>query len=148
VRPLRFCPPTMNNPPPSSASSKAPSPRWILVVDDEPSMRHLIDLVLKKQALAVQVAGSAETALEMVKRMGSPPTLVICDVLMPSIDGLELVRRMCGRFPGLNVIFISGHLSDVSWWPTDLREHRFLAKPFENAHLLAAVDEALSGGTG
>jgi DNA-binding NtrC family response regulator len=117
-------------------------------VDDEPSMRHLIDLVLKKQALAVQVAGSAETALEMVKRMGSPPTLVICDVLMPSIDGLELVRRMCGRFPGLNVIFISGHLSDVSWWPTDLREHRFLAKPFENAHLLAAVDEALSGGTG
>lgn len=117
-------------------------------MDDEPSMRQLIELVLKKKGWSVQVAGSAETALELVKRAGSPPILAICDVLMPNIDGLELVRRMCGRFPGLNVIFISGHLSDVSWWPTDLREHRFLAKPFENAHLLAAVDEALSDGTG
>jgi DNA-binding NtrC family response regulator len=138
----------MNNPPPSSASTKTPATRWILVVDDEPSMRHLIELVLKKQGWTVQVAGSAETALDLVKKAGTPPTLAICDVLMPSIDGLELVRRMCGRLPGLNVIFISGHLSDVSWWPTDLREHRFLAKPFENAQLLAAVGEALSDGTG
>jgi FixJ family two-component response regulator len=52
---------------------------------------------------------------------------------------------MCARIPGLDVIFISGHLTDVSWWPTDLRDHRFLAKPFDNAHLIAVVREALSG---
>jgi DNA-binding NtrC family response regulator len=137
----------MNKPPQSTESPKTPPPRWILVVDDEPSMRHLVELVLKKQGWTVQVAGSAEAALELVKRSATPPVLAICDVLMPAIDGLELVRRMCARIPGLNVIFISGHLSDVSWWPTDLREHRFLAKPFENAHLVAAVDEALSDGT-
>ena len=137
----------MNKSSPSPTSSKSPQPRWILVVDDESSMRHLIELVLKKQGWTVQSAASAEEALDMVKKAASPPTLAICDVLMPNIDGLELVRRMCARFPGLNVIFISGHLSDVSWWPTDLREHRFLAKPFENAHLLAAVDEALTGGS-
>jgi FixJ family two-component response regulator len=118
------------------------------VVDDEASMRQLIELVLQKEGWKVQTANGAEAALECVKAAGRPPSLVICDVLMPGIDGLELMRRMCGRFAGLDVIFISGHLSDVSWWPTDLREHRFLAKPFENAQLIAAVDEAIADGSG
>ena len=138
----------MNKSAPSPTSAKPRPPRWVLVVDDEASMRHLIELVLKKQGWTVQAASSAEAALELVKKAGAPPTLVICDVLMPDIDGLELVRRMCGRYPGHNVIFISGHRSDVSWWPTDLREHRFLAKPFENAALIAAVDEAIADGSG
>jgi len=111
-------------------------------------MRHLIELVLKKRGWTVLTASGAEAALDVVKKASCPPALVICDVLMPAIDGLELMRRMCARFRGLNVIFISGHLSDVSWWPTDLREHRFLAKPFENAHLVAAVDEAIADGSG
>ena len=80
-------------------------------------------------------------ALELAVR---PPALVICDVLMPELDGLELVRRMCARIPTLNVIFVSGHLTDVSWWPSDLKEHRFLPKPFENAQLVNAVKDAIS----
>jgi DNA-binding NtrC family response regulator len=111
-------------------------------------MRQLIELVLKKEGWKVQTANGAEEALETVKAAGRPPSLVICDVLMPGTDGLELMRRMCGRIAGLDVIFISGHLSDVSWWPTDLREHRFLAKPFENAQLLTAVGEAIADGSG
>jgi FixJ family two-component response regulator len=67
---------------------------------------------------------------------------------MPGVDGLELIRRMCARTAGLNVIFVSGHLTDVSWWPADLREHRFLGKPFDNAQLLAAAREALDGNPG
>jgi len=139
----------MNNTSKASTPSKpAPPARWILVVDDEPSMRQLIEIVLKKQGWNVRATGGAEEAMEAVKAADRPPSLVICDVLMPRVDGLELMRRMCGRLPGLDVIFISGHLSDVSWWPTDLREHRFLAKPFENAHLIAAVGEALNDGSG
>jgi two-component system cell cycle sensor histidine kinase/response regulator CckA len=120
-----------------------PSP-WILVVDDEPSMRLLIEVVLHSQGWTVVTTDGAEGALYTLKANARPPAVVICDVLMPGLDGLELVRRMCARLPELNVIFISGRLSDVSWWPTDLREHRFLAKPFEKAQLVEAVREALS----
>ena len=64
--------------------------------------------------------------------------------MMPRIDGLELTRRMLTRVPKLKVILISGHLTDLSWWPTDMREHRFLSKPFSNGDLVTAVQEALA----
>jgi two-component system cell cycle sensor histidine kinase/response regulator CckA len=129
--------------PSDPSRAAAPSP-WILVVDDEPSMRLLIEVVLNSQGWSAVTADGADDALDALKARGRPPAVVICDVLMPGLDGLELVRRMCARLPDLNVIFISGRLSDVSWWPTDLREHRFLAKPFEKAQLIAAVRDALS----
>jgi two-component system cell cycle sensor histidine kinase/response regulator CckA len=108
-------------------------------------MRLLIEVILRGQGWTVISANGGERALELLKSTPQAPAVVICDVLMPGIDGLELVRRMCARLPNLNVIFISGRLSDVSWWPTDLREHRFLAKPFEKGQLVAAVREALTG---
>jgi two-component system, cell cycle sensor histidine kinase and response regulator CckA len=125
-------------------SRPAPPSRWILVVDDEPSMRLLIEVVLNSQGWSAVCVDGSEGALDALRAHVEPPAVVICDVLMPGLDGLELVRRMCARIPDLNVIFISGRLSDVSWWPTDLREHRFLAKPFERAQLIEAVREALS----
>jgi two-component system cell cycle sensor histidine kinase/response regulator CckA len=135
----------MNDPNLASDPSRSaiPSP-WILVVDDEPSMRMLIEVVLNSQGWKVVTTDGAEDALDALKARALPPAVVVCDVLMPGLDGLELVRRMCARLPELNVIFISGQLSDVSWWPTDLKEHRFLAKPFERAQLIEAVREALA----
>jgi DNA-binding NtrC family response regulator len=118
---------------------------WILVIDDESSMRVLIEAVLRTQGWAARMADGAEQAFEVVGSASQPPSLVICDVLMPGLDGLELIRRMSAKLPGLSVIFISGHLSDVSWWPTDLREHRFLAKPFEVSQLVSTVRDALAG---
>ena len=106
----------MNKPDLLATSSKSlPAPQWILVVDDEPSMRNLINAVLRVQGWTVQAVAGAEEALAAIKAATRPPSLVICDVLMQSMDGLELVRRMCARIPGLNVIFISGYLTDVSW---------------------------------
>ena len=117
---------------------------WILVVDDEPSIRRLMEFVLKTQGWNVFTADGSAQAMQALELAVRPPALVICDVLMPELDGLELVRRMCARIPTLNVIFVSGHLTDVSWWPSDLKEHRFLPKPFENAQLVNAVKDAIS----
>jgi FixJ family two-component response regulator len=63
---------------------------------------------------------------------------------MPGIDGLELTRRLLARLPQLKVILISGHLMDLSWWPTDLREICFLTKPFSNDQLIQAVKQAIA----
>lgn len=120
-----------------------PERPWILVVDDEPAMRRLIQIVLHANGWTVLAADGADQAFEMLKHSTKPPAVVISDVLMPRIDGMALVRKMCSIVPNLNVIFISGHLTDVSWWPADLREHRFLAKPFENSQLVNAVKDAL-----
>ena len=108
-------------------------------------MRILIETVLRTNGWTARLADGAEQALEAVRSASHPPAVVICDVLMPGLDGLELIRRMSSKLPDLPVIFISGHLTDVSWWPTDLREHRFLAKPFEVDQLVTAVRDALSG---
>jgi two-component system cell cycle sensor histidine kinase/response regulator CckA len=117
--------------------------RWILVVDDEPAMRMLIELVLNAKGWTVRTADGAGEALAAIGDGAKPPVLVICDVLMPGIDGLELVRRMRDRVSGLNVLFISGRLTEASLWPSDLRDQRFLQKPFDDRQLLAAVHDAL-----
>jgi len=116
-------------------------------VDDEPSMRSLIEIVLQSRGYTVKAAGGAEETMAVINAAKEPPALVICDVMMPNVDGLELVRRLCARIPGLSAIFVSGHLTDVSWWPKDLRDQRFLSKPFDNQLLLTAVSEALAEDT-
>lgn len=117
---------------------------WILLVDDEPAILQLIGTVLGSQGWPVRVARNAEAATALLEASPTPPTLLICDVLMPGIDGLEMTRRIVTRLPKLKVIFISGHLEDVSWWPSDLCEYRFVPKPFTNDQLAAVVAEVLS----
>jgi DNA-binding NtrC family response regulator len=117
---------------------------WILVVDDEAAILRLIEAVLQGQGWTVFTADTGEKALVALKAAAHPPSVVICAVLMPRVDGLELTRRLLAQVPDLKVIHISGHLTDLSWWPTDMREHRFLAKPFSNDDLIAAVRAALA----
>jgi two-component system cell cycle sensor histidine kinase/response regulator CckA len=113
-------------------------------VDDEPAMRQLIETVLESQHLSVRAADGATAAMAVLNSVPTPPALLICDVLMPGVDGLELTRRMLARLPNLKVILISGHLVELSWWPTDLREICFLTKPFSNDQLIDAVKLALA----
>ncbi|MSU69734.1 MAG: response regulator [Opitutaceae bacterium] len=117
---------------------------WILVVDDESAILRLIETILQAEGWTAFVVDTGKKALTALKAAKHPPAVVICDVLMPRIDGLELTRRMLARVPELKVIHISGHLTDLSWWPTDMREYRFLAKPFLRADLIAIVEEALA----
>jgi two-component system, cell cycle sensor histidine kinase and response regulator CckA len=127
----------------STGATASSNSRWILLVDDEPAIIPLITTILKKHGWTVKEAGNGEAAMAALDHAATPPSLLICDVLMPGIDGLELTRRILARLPNLKVIFISGHLTDISWWPADLQGHRFIAKPFSVDQLAAAVNEAM-----
>ena len=121
------------------------SPPWILVVDDDIALLGLMEIVLKGQGWTVQIATSADAATALVDASPTPPAVLICDVIMAGMDGLELTRQLLARIPTLKAIIASAHLEDVSWWPEDLRGHPFLSKPFKNEQLVAAVREALAG---
>src|SRR3954470_22446278 len=115
----------MNNPNAPTPSGSAVPSKWILIVDDDTCMLGLIEIVLKADGWTVKSALSGEAAMTLVESSPTPPSLLICDVLMSGVNGLELTRRLLGQLPGLKAIVISAHLEDVSWWPEDLQRCPF-----------------------
>lgn len=127
---------------PRTSPETPASNRWILIVDDEPALQDMLATLLTADGWTVEIAGDAAKAMNAIDTAPVPPSMLICDILMPGTDGLELTRRIVARVPQIKVVLISGHLTNLSWWPTDFREYRFLAKPFSADQLLSSVREA------
>jgi CheY-like chemotaxis protein len=74
---------------------KRPANCTVMVVDDEPDMRHLLRITLELAGYGVVEAAHGEAALEQVRR--SPPQIVLTDWMMPRMNGGELIERAAGR---------------------------------------------------
>ena len=111
----------------------------ILVVDDEPSIRKYLHTLLEVEGYNVSTVSSGKEALERIGN-GEKPDLVVLDVLMPEMDGLETLRRMMQIDRGLNVIMLSCS-NEVSTVVEAIRlgAHDYLTKPFERSDLDAAI---------
>ena len=115
----------------------------ILVIEDQPRVRELLVDILVSDGHEVLAAADGRVGLELYARQC--PALVIIDLLIPGISGLELVARLC-QVPGLKVIAVSG--SGV----TSLEAARrvgatvTLAKPFSVTQVLTAVRQLLGNG--
>ena len=119
-----------------------PGRDWMLVVDDDEPFLELIVSAMTDDALEVVTATSAPAAFQTLDQRAVAPLLVLTDVLMPGMDGLTLARKLSARLTRSKIAVMSGNLSDVSWWPADLRDLVFLAKPFRLTELTAVVDAA------
>ena len=128
-----------------STPSALPLRDWILVVDDEQQINAMIVNALSSEQLEVVTAVSAEEAFQALDRHASEPVLVLTDVLMPGMDGLSLARKLITRLTRSKIVVMSGHLTDISWWPADLRELVFLAKPFRISEVSSLVEIAQTG---
>jgi CheY-like chemotaxis protein len=119
-----------------------PSPPKILVVDDDAFVRGLLRTVLEKSGYQVLTTESGAQALEIFR---SEPNvvLVITDVIMPGMQGRELVDQMLSERADLHVLFISG----FSVEPKSLRGFDFLAKPFTPEQVAFKVRRILKGQT-
>jgi CheY-like chemotaxis protein len=91
---------------------KVLTPKSILVVDDEPSVASTLSLLLMIDKHQVEVAADGEQGLTKYKERKYD--LVITDLLMPGIDGLELARLVKERNPQQPILLITGHMERVS----------------------------------
>ena len=111
--------------------------RAILVVDDEPSIRELLEGLLAEEGYGVRCAADGLAALAEVDRWR--PDLVVADVTMPRLDGLGLLARLRERGDRTPFVFVSAtrtvpHAPGVA----------FVPKPFDLDRLLVAVGDALA----
>ncbi len=114
----------------------------ILIVDDEAGIRSSVRGVLADEGYRVL---EAEDGLDALQLMASErPRLVILDIWMPGMDGIELLRNIRDTHPGTPVIVISGHGNiETAVTATKLGAFDFIEKPFSLDGLLHVVDRAL-----
>jgi CheY-like chemotaxis protein len=127
----------------------------ILVVDDELEVGAAVRRVLERAGYAVTVATNATAALDAVGRQ--QPDVVITDIIMPKVHGVELIKVLRERFPRIRVIAISGggSFGPLGYKPEAISTHAYLAaareagaeefltKPFDLTDLIAAVRRLL-----
>ena len=115
----------------------------VLVVEDEASMADYTRTLLELKPYSVETVASGEEAIERLER-GSVPDLVLLDMLMPGIDGLETLERLRKNHPALKVIMISC-VTDVPKVvrAISLGAYDYLTKPFKKADLDAVVERCL-----
>lgn len=117
----------------------------ILLVDDEPLLRQNLSKFLKVLGHDVLVAGNGREAMSVIE--GSSVDLVVTDVNMPDMDGLELLNALRGRTPPLPIVVMSGggrfDKAMLLQSAKVLGAVVILAKPFSLADLKSAVEEAL-----
>jgi two-component system cell cycle sensor histidine kinase/response regulator CckA len=117
----------------------------VLLVEDEASLRSLIEQVLGNQGYKLLVAGMGEAALDMVKRHNGPIDLLVTDVVMPKMGGRQLAEQMKTLHPEMKIIFMSGYTNNALLHNESLDEGAlFLQKPFTPDVLLRKVREALN----
>jgi len=119
----------------------------ILVVEDEASLRLLLERMLGSLNYQVTVAADGLEALELVETRGLRPDLVITDVVMPKMSGRELAERLRQTRPELKVLYMSGYTDNaiVHHGVLDLGTP-FLQKPFTLHSLAAKIREVLGSG--
>lgn len=120
----------------------------ILLVDDEPGMLRYIRTLLEVDEYKVETATTGEEALARVQK-GSQPDLVLLDLLMPGIDGLQTLEQLRQMKPGLKVVMLSC-VNDTRKVVQAMRlgAHDYLTKPFQKAELDAVIDQCIGAGAG
>lgn len=114
----------------------------LLIVDDEEHIREILAATLEPLADKIFLAGSAEEALELTREENLD--VVVCDVRMPGMDGLEFLHKVKTEQPGLRFLMITAHGSlDTAVKALRYGASDFLTKPFENREIREVVARLL-----
>jgi CheY-like chemotaxis protein len=116
----------------------------ILVVDDEDDVRDMIAYALSSEGYAVSTTASGDDAVAAAR--SGAVELVICDIKMPGMDGVEITRRMKQVAPNLPIVIVTGFLSEDTLAACNAGgASAYLRKPFELAELICVVKDLVRG---
>jgi signal transduction histidine kinase len=121
----------------------AARPRKLLLIEDDRAVRRAMRRMLERAGYVVVEAATGRGALASMAReldIG----LVVTDVLMPDMNGIEVARRLTTLYPHLPVLFVSGHKDGLTESDGLPPTHGFLGKPFQPDQLLAKIDELIA----
>ena len=116
----------------------------VLLVDDDPAMLRLLEVNFRLEGFTVATAGRGEDALRAIR--AEPPDVVVLDLMLPGIDGLEVHRAMREdpALAAVPVVFLTGRAVDDADAPLGAD---FVAKPFDPADLVALVRDRAGSTT-
>ncbi|MBI4962548.1 MAG: response regulator [Desulfomonile tiedjei] len=113
----------------------------VLLVDDEPDFLETLVKRLKKRKLEVFSASNGKEALDVLKE--TPVDVVVLDVRMPDMDGIQTLREIKKIRPGVEVIMLTGHASvEVAIQGMELGAFDYLMKPMDIDELLYKLQDA------
>lgn len=114
----------------------------VLVIDDEPHIRRIIELKLKKRGYEILTAANGEEGLDIITTQ--KPDVVISDINMPKMDGktlCEMTDTLKNDRPFLTIIITARISPDEAIWINKMHHTLFMEKPFSPAKLLERVDQ-------
>jgi CheY-like chemotaxis protein len=120
----------------------------ILIVEDDESVRMLAARALETAGHAIAVAEDGERGFARISEAAGGFDLVVSDIRMPGMDGIEMAKAVAKRFPGLRILLVTGYAdqreraADLNGVVVDV-----LLKPFTLADIRARVARALSQAT-
>lgn len=116
--------------------AEVPAPERILVVDDEPNIRDTIQLTLRREGFDVVLA---ETGLEALERMVPRPDVVVLDIMLPGLDGLEVLRRI-RKDSSVPILLLSARGEEIDRVVgLEIGADDYLTKPFAMRELVARI---------
>lgn len=126
-----------------SSHTQQPTPT-VMVVDDNILIRLMVTNILNDHGMRALPAACAQEALAIMDELDADPHLLISDISMPGMSGIEMAKIAEGRCPGLKVLFISSRpelYDDIQ--RLSVSDNRLLQKPFQRADLLDCVTKLL-----
>jgi len=115
----------------------------ILIVDDEDLVRKIIDRMLQPMGYCILHAADGNEALTICDQWKGAIHLMVTDVMMPGMSGIDLVDCATERWPSIKVLFTTGFASDAAM-RRKTSNHPILSKPFTCDQLTSKVQELLS----
>ncbi len=118
-------------------------PAHVLIVDDEPNVRKVLGALLEQSGYTTTRAESAAEALRLVR--AHDPDLVLTDLKMPAMDGLQLLAELRRDFPEIPVVMLTAHGTvETAVEAMKRGAHDFLTKPFDRRNVVEVIGKALA----